>query len=451
METNIVRLEDFFDFNSKEPINRLAYTEKDMDYKIKVIKKMQELGMTITTDKVGNICGSISVGNNPKKTLAIGSHTDSVYDGGQFDGPVGVLVGLQTAEELLKSKNWTGTLKICIYACEESSRFGNACIGSKYLNGNITENDFDKIVDQKALENNETITLKDAIISSKKYLREHINGVQEVDKIFDSVDYSLEAHTEQYESLMKANKSKPIIGIINSVGSAVRVKYSVQGKSDHTGSTPMNKRKNAVDATSFIGKKVRKLGKKYEKDGLGRASQVEVSTPGHNGSFNQIPKVAEGIIDFRIIGKGTPDKVLNNFDKIVKKVKEKTKTKIEYEIVSKGTPIITDCNLNSCIADVCDQNNIPHIDMPSYAGQDTGYIPANAKTMIFIPSTGGSHNPEENTKKEFIETATKVFTDLSHTLLLEKFKDKQKVAGLNSKPTLNKDNEAERFKLDMFR
>ena len=213
----------------------------------------------------------------------------------------------------------------------------------------------------------------------------------------------------------------------------------------------MNKRKNAVDATSFIGKKVRKLGKKYEKDGLGRASQVEVSTPGHNGSFNQIPKVAEGIIDFRIIGKGTPDKVLNNFDKIVKKVKEKTKTKIEYEIVSKGTPIITDCNLNSCIADVCDQNNIPHIDMPSYAGQDTGYIPANAKTMIFIPSTGGSHNPEENTKKEFIETATKVFTDLSHTLLLEKFKDKQKVAGLNSKPTLNKDNEAERFKLDMFR
>lgn len=323
METNVVRLEDFFDFNSKEPINRLAYTIEDMDYKIKIIRKMQELGMTITTDKVGNICGSISVGNNPKKTLAIGSHTDSTYNGGQFDGPVGVIVGLQTAEELLKSKKWTGTLKICIYACEESSRFGNACVGSKYLNGNITKNNFNKIVDQ----NNETITLKDAILSAKTYLKENVPEIQEVDKIFDSVDYSLEAHTEQYESLIKANKSKPIIGIIHSIGSAVRVRYSVQGKSDHTGSTPMKKRKNAVDATSFIGKKVRKLGKKYEKDGLGRASQVEVSTPGHNGSFNQIPKVAEGIIDFRIIGKATPDKVLKDFDKIVKKVKEKTKNK----------------------------------------------------------------------------------------------------------------------------
>lgn len=391
------------------------------------------------------------VGNNPKKTLAIGSHTDSVYNGGQFDGPVGVLVGLQTAEELLKSKNWTGALKICIYSCEESSRFGNACIGSKYLNGNITENDFDKIVDQKSLENNETITLKDAIISSKKYLHEHINGVQEVDKIIDNVDYSLEAHIEQYESLIKANKSKPIIGIINSIGSAVRVKYSVKGKSGHTGSTPMKKRKNAIDATSFIGKKVRKLGKEYEKYGLGRASQIEISTPGHNGSFNQIPQNAEGLIDFRLIGENTSDKVLNDFDKIVKKVKEKTKTKIKYEVVSKGTPIITDSNLNSSISDVCEKNNIPHIDMPSYAGQDTGYIPAKAKTMIFIPSTGGSHNPEENTEKEFIETATTVFTDLARTLLLEKFKDKQKVAGVSNNSVLRHDSGAERFKLDMLR
>lgn len=387
------------------------------------------------------------VGNNPKKTLAIGSHTDSVYNGGQFDGPVGVIVALQTAEELIKSKKCNGIIKICIYACEESSRFGNACVGSKYLNGNITENDFDKIVNQ----NNKTTTLKDAIISAKKYLHEHIDGVQEVDKVFDSVDYSLEAHTEQYESLIKANKSKPIIGIINSIGSAVRVKYSVQGKSDHTGSTPMKKRKNAVDATSFIGKKVRKLGKKYEKDGLGRASQVEVSTPGHNGSFNQIAEFAEGSIDFRLIGENTPDKVLKDFDKIVKKVKKKTKTKIKYEVVSKGTPTTTNSNLNSSIADVCDQNNIPHIDMVSYPGQDTGYIPAKAKTMIFIPSTGGSHNPEENTKKEFIETATRVFTDLSHTLLLEKFKDTQKVSGLSNNPVLSKDSGTERFKSDMFR
>ena len=85
---SIVNIEDFFDFKSKKPINRLAYTKEDLDYKIQCIKKMQQLGMTVCIDKAGNICGSISLGDNPKKTLAIGSHTDSVYDGGQYDGPV---------------------------------------------------------------------------------------------------------------------------------------------------------------------------------------------------------------------------------------------------------------------------------------------------------------------------------------------------------------------------
>ena len=99
---HITDLENFFDFGKNYPINRLAYTEEDLKYKIKVIEKMKALGMEISMDKAGNICGTISIGHNPQKTIAIGSHTDSVYDGGQYDGPVGVAVGLQTAENLIR-------------------------------------------------------------------------------------------------------------------------------------------------------------------------------------------------------------------------------------------------------------------------------------------------------------------------------------------------------------
>lgn len=424
----IISLDDFFEFGKKEPINRLAYTKEDIDYKIKVIEKMQELGMKISIDKIGNICGTISIGTNPSKTLAMGSHTDSVYDGGQYDGPVGVIVGLQTVESLLNEKDkYNGIVKVAIYACEESSRFGNACLGSKFLKGNIPEENFNSIVDQKALKQGKTITLRQATSDFISYLKEHVKDIEEVDKIFDEVDYSLEIHIEQYELLKKQYKKneQDIIGIVNSVGSAVRIKYDVQGKADHTGSTPMKKRHNAIDATAFVGKKVRKLGKKYEKDGLGRASQVEINTPGHNGSFNQIPSQAQGMIDFRLLGENTPDKVLSDFQAIQEKVEEKTKTKITTTVVSKGAPIITSKTLNTEIANVCNKEHINFIEMPSYAGQDTGYIPAKEKTMIFIPSTGGSHNPKESTKKKFIETATRVFTNLSKELLVEKFKDKQ--------------------------
>lgn len=425
---NIVKLEDFFDFKSKKPINRLAYTKEDLDYKIKCIKKMQELGMAVSIDNVGNICGTISVGENPKKVLAIGSHTDSVYDGGQYDGPVGVVVGLQVAESLINSHKCNGIIKVAIYACEESSRFGNACIGSKYLSGVLKDEDFDKITDQKAKNSGETITLRDAINYSKSYLSGHIEGLEEVDKIFENADYSLEAHIEQYEILHKKSRhfftEKDIIGIVTSIGSAVRVRYHVKGQADHTGSTPMRRRKNAIDAASIIGTEVENLGRKFEKKGLGRASQVEISTPGHNGSFNQIPENAEGLIDFRLLGENTPENVLKSFDRIKKSTERKTRTIIKPTIVSQGRPVITSSSLNVGLAETCSKKQISHINMPSYAGQDTGYIPAKEKTMIFIPSTGGSHNPNESTKKRFIEAASTVFTEFSQELLVEKFKDR---------------------------
>ncbi len=425
-----IELEDFFNFDSKEPINRLAYTEEDMKYKVKIIEKMQELGMKISVDKIGNICGTISFGNNPKKVLAIGSHTDSVYNGGQYDGPVGVITGLKTVEALLNSKSKVnGIVKVVIYACEESSRFGNACIGSKYLSGNIKEDDYHNIVDKKEEKQGNRITLEEAIKFATTYLKSNIHDIEFVDKIFDTVDYSLESHIEQYDILQEnyMKNKQDVIGIVNTIGSAVRIKYDVLGKSGHTGSTPMKERQNAVDATALIGKKIRKLGKKYEEVMLGRASQVEINTIGHNGSFNQIPNHAEGLIDFRLLLQNTPENVLAAFEEIIKKVSKKTKTNITTTVISKGSPVNTSAMLNEKIAEICEKDKINFMKMPSWAGQDTGYIPAKEKTMIFIPSEGGSHNPDETTKKEFIEVASSIFTDLSKDLLLEKFRDSQVV------------------------
>lgn len=425
-----MQLEEFFDFASNEAYNRLAYTEEDTKYKIKVIEEMKRLGMTVTRDRAGNYCGTMAIGKNPQKTLVIGSHTDSVYNGGQYDGPVGVIAGLQVVENLKKQKKLNGIVKVAIYACEESSRFGNACIGSKYLNGNIKVGEFEKIQDQKALERGEIITLKDAIECETAYLKEKIKGIEEVDKIFDEqeIDYSLEAHIEQYQILDKKcrKENKLQIGIVNSIGSAVRVRYEVLGEAGHTGSTPMKKRKNAVDATCYIGRKVKKLGKQYEKEGLGRASQVEINTINHNGSFNQLSARAEGLIDFRLLGENTPETVLEHFRKIIKKAEKKTKTKINETIVSKGNPIITSQEMNEKIAKICDKEGVGYLDMPSYAGQDTGYIPAKQKTMIFIPSTGGSHNKEEKTEKRHIEASIMVLTQITQELIKEKFKDNYK-------------------------
>lgn len=449
-----VNLDEFFDFGVKKPINRLAYSQEDIDYKIKVIKKMQEMGMTITMDKIGNICGKLEFGPNPsEKTIAIGSHTDSVYNGGQYDGPLGVVNGLMVADKLKQSKDFNGTLLVCIYQCEESSRFGNACLGSKYLAGKITEKDFNTIFDQKALKDGKNIQLSDCISEYSSTIQNQIPDIQIVDKIFEKVNYSLESHIEQYNTLAKLSKKekKPVIGIVTSVGSSVRIKYTVTGKSDHTGSTPMRKRRNPLDATSDIQRKIRKYGKRLEKQGLGRASQVEITTPGHNGSFNQIPNLAEGYIDIRLLGENTPEKAIEAFKRILNKVSNKKKNKklkISYDIVSSGTPVITDSSLNESLAVSAKKNYISYIKMPSYAGQDTGYVPADSETMIFGPSTGGSHNPNESTTRECVEYCARVLEETCKQLLRQPFKnqlcseaDKKQIV-LMSKSEKAKDTEA---------
>ena len=424
-----VNLDDFFNFGNTEPINRLAYTQEDIDYKLKVIRKMKEMGMTITIDKIGNICGKREYGPNPgEKTIAIGSHTDSVYNGGQYDGPLGVVNGLMVADRLKQSKEFNGTLLVCIYQCEESSRFGNACLGSKYLAGKISEDDFNTIFDQKALEDKKNMSLSDCISEYSSKIQNQIPEIQVVDKIFEKVNYSLESHIEQYETLAKLFKKKkePVIGIVTSVGSAVRIRYNVEGKSDHTGSTPMRKRRNPLDVTSDFQKAIRKYGKNIEKKGLGRASQVQISTPGHNSSFNQIPKFAEGEIDIRLLGENTPEKAIEAFENIIQKTLSKKRCegiKISYDILSQGTSIITNSSLNSQLEENADRLNIPYILMPSYAGQDTGFIPADAKTMIFCPSTGGSHNPEESTTRKCIEYSALVLEDTCKQLLRQPFRN----------------------------
>ena len=407
----IINLDNFFEFGEKKPINRLAFTDEDIAYKVRVIKAMQELGMKIKIDQIGNISGELEVGDSPEKTIVFGSHTDSVYDGGQYDGPVGVISGLMVVERLKAEKDFNGKLIVAIYTCEESSRFGNACIGSKFLKGDLTVDEFEKIIDQKAKKEGKTITLGKAVDYLRSEIKKQVPEIEEVDKIFEKVDYSIETHIEQYKLLHKLSRKseQPNLGLITSIGSAVRIKYTVEGKADHTGSTPMKKRKNPLAVVAKMQKQIKKLGKEYETNGFGRASQVEISTPGHNGSFNQIPTTAEGMVDIRILGENSPEKAIEDFQTLLKKCNKKG-LKCTVDIVSKGTPVVTSEFLNNTLMKAS-KNPDNLFKMPSYAGQDSGYIPAKEKTMIFIPSKGGSHNPKESTKKRYIEEAVCLMYD----------------------------------------
>lgn len=171
-----------------------------------------------------------------------------------------------------------GKLFICIYACEESSRFGIACLGSKFLKGEISEKDFTKICDQRDLKEGKKTTLASEVEEYRKAIKKEIPDVVEVDKIFERVDFSFETHIEQYQILKdleegpkekqkkrekrlknlekrmrkqilrgkgrsKQEKTKRMlakrtranvctVGVVDSIGSSVRYKFNIPAKKE---------------------------------------------------------------------------------------------------------------------------------------------------------------------------------------------------------------------------
>lgn len=228
---SVINIDNFFNFDNHEPVNRIAYSEEDAKYKLMCIKAMQDLGMKILIDNAGNIVGEFPANYSKDKNLVIGSHTDSVTNGGQFDGPVGVYTALKAAEDFKKSNNKQyGNLKTIIYACEESTRFSTACIGSYYLNGSFSEEYLSTLTDKQG------ISFNDAVSEYKGYIFSHLteygidlSNISLVDKVVtpSEISEALEAHIEQSEILSDNSKS---IGIIDSIGKPIRGNITIHGQ-----------------------------------------------------------------------------------------------------------------------------------------------------------------------------------------------------------------------------
>ena len=278
-ENKQITFERFFSTGSPQPINRIAYSQADALYKIKCIRAMLQLddSIEITIDKIGNICATLPGFNlQSGKSIVAGSHTDSVRNGGQFDGCLGVYFAMQTMERLAKLKkskqfDLFSDYKVVIFACEESTRFGTACIGSSYLSkpDYVPNEDgeeyyyFDSLCNKKDLLDENDIepnqgTLGKVLEKYYEYLNSYIQSfdldrtrIKYVDRVveLDEINELYEGHIEQSQQLVKQqirecaeykddpsatdftmapkpsinlSKLKTIVGMVTAIGKPVR-------------------------------------------------------------------------------------------------------------------------------------------------------------------------------------------------------------------------------------
>ncbi|MEH7451995.1 Zn-dependent hydrolase [Gottfriedia acidiceleris] len=379
-------------------ITRLSFTENERIAKELVTSYMVEAGLKVYEDTVGNLIGRKEGTNQNASVVLVGSHIDSVYNGGNFDGPLGVLSGI----EILQTMNEQGIttvhpIEVIVFTDEEGARFSFGMIGSRGIAGTLT-------LEELQNQDQQGITVAQAM-SEAGYDPLLID--QSVRSI-GSVKAYVELHIEQGKVLENDNLS---VGIVTGIAGPLWLKFTIEGKAGHAGTTPMNDRNDALVVSSQI---VQLIESESGKTGstVGTVGQLQLFP----GGINIIPGKVEFTLDLRDVNEAIRDEVENRILEGAKIICEQRSVGLQVEVLQRIAPSLCSNEIQNIAKLSCETIGVEPFFLPSGAGHDCMQLISLCPIgMLFIRSKDGiSHNPAEWSSMEDCTDGANV---LYHTVL----------------------------------
>lgn len=364
-----------------EGVNRLAFSDADWEGRQYIIDCMNDAGLDVEIDGFGNVIG-YKVGTNPDlPVVMVGSHTDSVPNGGNYDGVVGVLSAIEAVRSMIDDGfEHEHTIAVVDFMCEESSRFGAATLGSKAMRGKLTLNDLHRLVDKQGV----------SLYDSLKERKLHPDAIESM-AYNRPVKAFIEMHIEQGKVLEHEQKQ---IGIVSGIAAPERFYVTIRGNADHSGATPMNLRHDALCGASKIILGIEEIASMQEEPPVvGTVGVVEV-TP---GAMNVIPGAVKLGVDIRSISKVARDSVVFLIKELIDVIAEKRGLSYTIEPIAQDHPVAMHPAMIREIEETVKSVGVDYMTMQSGAGHDAMHWADVVPTgMIFIPCREGiSHNPAE--------------------------------------------------------
>lgn len=391
-----------------EGINRLAFTDADWAGRQYIIDLMTDAGLSVEIDDFGNVIG-YKIGKKPElPVVMVGSHTDSVPNGGNYDGVVGVLSAIEVIRSMIDDDYEPDhTIAVVDFMCEESGRFGNATLGSKAMRGELTVQDLHRLVDKQG------ISLYEAL----KGRNLNPDGIENM--VYKRpVKSFTEIHIEQGKVLEHERKT---IGIVTGIAAPERFYVTIRGNADHSGATPMNLRHDALCGASKIILGIEEIASMQEEPPVvGTVGVVEV-TP---GAMNVIPGAVKLGVDIRSISKAARDSVVTLVKEFIDITAGKRGLSYTIETIAQDHPVEMHPAMIREIEEAVKSVGVEYMTMPSGAGHDAMHWAEAVPTgMIFIPCRDGiSHNPAEFAEMDDIVTGAEVLDKVLRKLSLEETK-----------------------------
>ncbi|MCD6527821.1 MAG: Zn-dependent hydrolase [Desulfuromonas sp.] len=379
-------------------VTRLAFSKEDQDARNYLIRQMQAAGLTVVVDGFGNIRGRRAGKDNTLPAVMVGSHLDTVPHGGHYDGVVGVLAGLEIIRSLNDAQIVTKhPIEIINFAAEESSRFGIATLGSKGLTGQLSVDEIKNISDS------DEITLYQ-VLSNAGYDVDHCTDAVLTS---DQVHAFLELHIEQ-GPILEANQLD--VGLVTAIAAPSRFRLTITGRNDHSGTTPMTMRQDALIPAAEIITAVEQMALE--------SSQSTVATVGvlnvHPNAMNVVPGQVSMGVDIRDTDLQRKQHVVAKFKALIQQVEERRHITINCQTLCDDSPIQLNAELLAKLERVADSQGCSYCVMPSGAGHDAMHLANITPTaLVFIPSINGlSHNVQEKTSLDAIMKGANVLYEM---------------------------------------
>lgn len=390
-----------FGKNNEGGLTRLSYSPEFQAAQTMLAEFMKNIGMTVAIDAVGNLIGTYPGRDNSLKPICSGSHLDSVPNGGMFDGALGIV----TALECLRGWHEEGwqplrPVKVIAFVEEEGSRFGSVCFGSRSMAGELRE------ADPVSFQNSAGRTLPEFLADC------HLdNDPFNKETSLQNNAAFVELHIEQGAALTESGCS---VGIVKAIAGIKRLNVVIKGKANHSGSTAMHRRQDALVAASSLVAFVYDNALASHGNYVATVGKLNVLP----NAENVIPGEVQLTIEMRsadtTVLEAAKEKIMRQYLQISTDYKVTIETVSEYNVA----PMPMDKELIQTITEASDSLGIDYRLLPSWAGHDAmiigRYIPT---AMIFVPSINGiSHSPLELSEWPAIEKATQVLDGTLRTL-----------------------------------
>ena len=383
--------------DSPDGMQRLAFTPADVAGRDYAMSLMRRAGMGVRIDPGGNIIARREGSDPNLPAIAMGSHLDTVPNGGKYDGSLGVMGGIEVVQALSDANvSLRHPVEVLVFTNEEGTRFHRWLFGSRAMAGTLEPGDLTAVDDEGVL-----------MSSRLADIQGNMDRVQRAARQPGELAAYLELHIEQGPTL---HQSGVPIGVVTGITGRWVYEADIVGVPNHAGTTPMSGRHDALVSASRLVLEVQRMASELEVCRVGTAGTIQA----YPGAVNVVPGQVKVGFEFRDLDMASLAAADAEIRSAAASIAARDGVSIGINRFESTQSAPISSGMQELVAAASERAGLAHQRVPSGAGHDAQSMAGiTDAAMIFVPSVDGvSHSPGEYSTPEACANGAQVLLEL---------------------------------------